>query len=135
MSDLSFRFLHAADFQLDVPLHGVQEVPDSISRWMIDAPYLAAERVFDTAIQEHVRLVVLSGNLLDLIAPHPRSICFLREQFERLAGHAISVCWAGSLRDSAARVASIDIPAASRSIISVRRRWTRFRWRKNSNFR
>ena len=111
MSDLSFRFLHAADFQLDLPLHGVLEVPDSISRWMIDAPYSAAERVFDTAIQEHVRLVVLSGNLLDLIAPHPRSICFLREQFERLAGHAISVCWAGSLRDSAAEwPQSISLP-------------------------
>ena len=24
MSDLSFRFLHAADFQLDLPLHGVR---------------------------------------------------------------------------------------------------------------
>ncbi len=74
MSDLSFRFLHAADFQLDVPLHGVVEVPDTLREWMIDAPYLAAERVFDTAIQERVSLVVLSGNLLDLDAPHPRSI-------------------------------------------------------------
>ncbi len=27
MSDLSFRFLHAADFQLDVPLHGVRRFP------------------------------------------------------------------------------------------------------------
>ncbi len=80
---------------------------------MIDAPYSAAERVFDTAIHEQVKLVVLSGNLLDLVAPHPRSICFLREQFERLAGHAISVCWAGSPRDSAAQwPSSISLPAS-----------------------
>jgi len=113
MSDLSFRFLHAADFQLDVPLHGVREIPDSISRWMIDAPYVAAERVFDTALQERVRLVVLSGDLLDLVAPHPRSICFLREQFERLASHGVRVCWAGGSRDSAAQwPKSLALPAS-----------------------
>jgi hypothetical protein len=102
MSDLSFRFLHAADFQLDVPLHGVVEVPESLREWMIDAPYLAAERVFDTAIQERVSLVVLSGNLLDLHTPHPRSLSFVRQQFERLAGQRIPVCWAASSQDSAA---------------------------------
>jgi DNA repair exonuclease SbcCD nuclease subunit len=102
MSDPSFRFLHAADFQLDVPLHGVVEVPEPLREWMIDAPYLAAERVFDTAIQERVSLVVLSGNLLDLEAPHPRSVSFLRQQFERLASQQVSVCWAGGSRDSAA---------------------------------
>ncbi len=101
MSDLSFRFLHAGDFQLDMPLHGVREVPDSIAPWMIDSPYVAAERVFDTAVQEQVKLVVLSGGLLDLVAPHPRSIRFLCDQFERLSSRGISVCWAGGARDHA----------------------------------
>lgn len=111
MSELLFRFLHAADFQLDVPLHGVREVPDSIIPWMIDSPYVAAERVFDTAIHERVKLVVLSGNLLDLGTPHPRSICFLRDQFERLASHGIPVCWAGGAADSVAQwPSSIALP-------------------------
>lgn len=111
MSDLLFRFLHAADFQLDTPLHGVAEVPDAISRWMIDAPYVAAERVFDAAIQEQVKLVVLSGNLLDLVAPHPRAICFVRDQLARLAGHGVTVCWAGGVRDGGGQwPASIALP-------------------------
>ncbi|MHB8953359.1 MAG: metallophosphoesterase family protein [Pirellulaceae bacterium] len=101
MSEPSFRFLHAADFQLDVPLHGMVEVPEPLREWMIDAPYAAAEQVFDTAIQERVSLVVLSGNLLDLEAPHPRSVSFLCRQFARLAQERIAVCWAGSCRESA----------------------------------
>jgi DNA repair exonuclease SbcCD nuclease subunit len=112
MSDQSLRFLHAGDLQLDVPLHGVVEVPDTLREWMVDAPYLAAERVFDAAIQERVALLLLTGNLLDLAAPHPRAIEFLRRQFGRLAAERIPICWAASERDaSSAWPASLPLPS------------------------
>src|SRR5687767_9806051 len=56
-----FRFLHAGDFALDVPLTAVPGAPASLRELLIDAPYLAAERVFGAAIEERVDFLVLSG--------------------------------------------------------------------------
>ena len=61
MSDRHFASCMRPTFSSTCRCMVCAEVPDAISRWMIDAPYLAAERVFDTAIQEHVKLVVLDG--------------------------------------------------------------------------
>ena len=102
MSDQLLRFLHAGDFQLDQPLHGVTEIPESLRSVMIDAPYAAAEQVMETAIVEKVALVVLTGNLVDLAAPTARSLSFLREQFRRLAEHRIPVYWSETSGDTVA---------------------------------
>ena len=62
MSGQHFRFLHASDFALDEPLHGCRRGAGSrCAELLIDAPYLAAERVFDAAIEERVDFVVLIG--------------------------------------------------------------------------
>jgi DNA repair exonuclease SbcCD nuclease subunit len=101
------RFLHASDFRLEQPLHGLGEVPASVRKLLIDAPFESAKRVFDAALAEGVRFVVLSGDLLDLQACEPRSIVFLTEQFARLAQNKIDVYWAGGSLDS-----PTDWPAA-----------------------
>jgi DNA repair protein SbcD/Mre11 len=94
-----FRFIHAADFHLERPLRGLAEVPDHLRVPIIDAPYRAAERVFDAAIKERVDFVVLAGDIVDPLASGPRGLVFLGEQFQRLAGQGVRIYWAGGRSD------------------------------------
>jgi exonuclease SbcD len=94
-----FRFIHAADFHLERPLRGLAEVPDQLRVALIDAPYRAAERVFDAAVKERVDFIVLAGDIMDPLASGPRGLVFLTEQFERLAAQGIRVYWAGGRSD------------------------------------
>ncbi|MEI8372700.1 MAG: hypothetical protein WCJ35_07685 [Planctomycetota bacterium] len=99
MSDRSFRFLHASDFRLEVVPRGLTEVPDHLRDTLLDAPYTAARRVFDTALAERVAFVILAGNILQPDLAGPRGTAFLSEQFHRLAEAGISVYWAGGESD------------------------------------
>ena len=99
MSDRSFRFLHTSDFRLDAVPHGLTEVPDHLRDTLLDAPFAAARRVFDTALSERVAFVILAGNILQADLTGPRGTAFLSEQFQRLAEAGISVYWAGGESD------------------------------------
>ena len=99
MSNGPFRFLHASDFHLEMPPHGVAEVPEHLTDLFLEAPYAAAEQVFETALAEEVGFVVLSGDLLDPQHTGPRGPLFLVEQFARLAERGIPVYWAGGAVD------------------------------------
>jgi DNA repair exonuclease SbcCD nuclease subunit len=90
-----FRFLHAADLHLERPFAGVAEVPEPLRERLIDAPYVAASRLFDLAISEAVDFVVLSGDVADVRRAGPRAMAFLVGQFQRLAAKNIHVYWAG----------------------------------------
>jgi exonuclease SbcD len=95
----SFRFLHASDFHLERPPGGVAEAPDHLRELLVEAPYRAANNVFEAAQRHEVDFVLLSG---DLAAPErsgPRGVLFLREQFARLAERNIAVYWAGGSAD------------------------------------
>lgn len=94
-----FRFIHAADFHIERPLRGLAEVPDHLRVALIDAPYRAAERVFDAAIKQRVDFVVLAGDIMDPLASGPRGLVFLTEQFQRLSAQGIRVYWAGGRSD------------------------------------
>ena len=96
-----FRFLHASDFALDVPLAAVHAAPPSLRELMVDAPYLAAERVFSAAVEERVDFLVLSGDLVDLKHASPRALAFLLDQFHRLDAAGIAVYWACGRLDPA----------------------------------
>ncbi len=89
-----FRFIHASDLHLDRPLRGLTEVPEQLRAALTDAPYRAAERVFDAALKEQVDFVVLAGDLIDEALAGPRGVVFLREQFRRLAERGVRVYWA-----------------------------------------
>ena len=99
MPNRSFRFIHAGDFHLEQPLMGVAEVPDHLRDLFLDAPFAAAQRVFDAAVAEDAQFVVLSGDVLQPIDAGPRAILFLTEQFIRLAERDIRVYWAGGMVD------------------------------------
>src|SRR6185295_18699809 len=94
MSGQHFRFLHAGGFLLDQPLRGLVEIPEPLTDLLIDAPFSAAQKVFDAAVEERVDFVVLNGDLIDLSMPSARSIAFLLDQFERLDSHGITAYWA-----------------------------------------
>ena len=112
MSGELIRFLHASDFHLEQPLYGLTSVPEHLRELVLDGPYLAATRVFDNAILEHVDFVVLSGDILDPLHAGPRALAFLLEQFERLRERDIRVYWAGGQLDSPdAWPATVPLPS------------------------
>jgi DNA repair exonuclease SbcCD nuclease subunit len=96
------RVLHAADLRVDQPVGGLTKAPEHLRDLLIDAPYRAAEQVFETAIRQDVAMVVLSGNVMDLVTPTARALAFLRDQLQRLSDHGIEVFWAGGTHDGAA---------------------------------
>jgi len=95
MTQRPFRFIHASDLHLERPLSGVAEVPDTLREAFLEAPYLAAERVFENALAEQVDFVVLAGDVLQAEVTGPRGPLFLVSQFERLRHRGIQVYWAG----------------------------------------
>ena len=93
------RLLHASDFHLEAAPHRIVELPAALRDALLEAPFHAAQRVFDAAIAEHVDFVVLSGDLLEVHLAGPRGVAFLVEQFERLDGHGIATYWAAGKVD------------------------------------
>jgi hypothetical protein len=76
------------------------DVPDHLRDVLLEAPYRAADRVFDAAVKEKVGFLVLAGDILDVDAAGMRGPLYLIEQFERLAEHGVAVYWAGGIVDS-----------------------------------
>ncbi len=108
----SFRFLHAGNFHLERTLGGIADAPEHLIEALVNAPFDAAERVFQAATREEVDFLVLSGDLFDPTRAGPRAVAFLRKQFERLGSRGISVYWAASeddMRDDCIR--DLDWPA------------------------
>ncbi len=99
MPNRPFRFLHAADFHLEMPPHGLAEVPEHLVDLFLEAPYAAAEQVFETALTEDTAFVVLSGDLFSPQHTGPRGPLFLVEQFARLAERGKHVYWVGGRVD------------------------------------
>jgi DNA repair exonuclease SbcCD nuclease subunit len=94
--DRPVRFVHSGDFHLERPPRGLPDVPDHVRSVLADAPYRAAERVFDAAVKHAVDFLVLAGDVVDPFLAGPRALAFLGEQFARLAGQGIKVYWAAS---------------------------------------
>ncbi len=99
MSGHAFRFIHASDFHLEQPLQGLEDVPEQLRELFCDAPYQAAERVFDTALAEQVDFVLLAGGILKLKGAGARPLNFLHQQFLRLHQENVSVYWCDSGHD------------------------------------
>lgn len=89
------RLVHASDIHLERPIHGLAEVPDHLRELFIEAPYQAAERVFETALAERADAVLLAGDVLNVDRAGPPAIVLLLDQFARLGDHGIAVYWAG----------------------------------------
>jgi len=111
MSQPALRFVHASDLHLERPLGGVAEVPENLREAFLEAPFEAAEQVFETALAEGVDALLLAGDVVDFDRVGPRAVVFLNEQFQRLADHGIEVYWAcGDLDPPDSWPASIELP-------------------------
>lgn len=96
-------FIHASDLHLDELISGLDAVPEKFRDRIIDAPYSATERMFETAILEEVDFILLAGDVLDPQAFEPRAIAFFLEQLQSLNEHDIAVYWIGGNVDSPTR--------------------------------
>jgi DNA repair exonuclease SbcCD nuclease subunit len=93
-SQVPFRLVQASDLHLERPLGPVASVPEHLQELFLEAPYLAAEQVFETVLAEGADALVLCGDVADPLLAGPRGIQFLLEQFRRLADHQKPVYWA-----------------------------------------
>jgi DNA repair protein SbcD/Mre11 len=100
MKEPTLRLVHSSDLHLERPLHGLAEIPDHLREQLIEAPYHAAEQVFETALAEDVDAVLLAGDVLDVDRAGPPAIVLLLEQFARLGDRGIQVYWAGGAVDN-----------------------------------
>jgi DNA repair exonuclease SbcCD nuclease subunit len=93
------RLVHASDLHLERPLYGLADVPDHLRDLLVEAPYQAAEQVFETALAEDADAVLLAGDVLDVDRAGPPAIVLLLDQFARLNDRGIQVYWAGGTVD------------------------------------
>ncbi len=107
----AFKFIQASDLHLDRPMQGLSEIPTDLKRLVANAPYDAAQRIFDLALAERVDFVLLAGDILDIELGGCRPAAFLLSQFERLAEKNIQVFWCGGEVDHPERWPSaVDLP-------------------------
>ena len=95
----AIKFIHAADLHLDQPISGLSELPAHLRSGLSNAPYAAAQKIFDLAIAERVDFVLLCGDLYDSDSASARAFAFLLTQFQRLAEKNIHVYWCGGETD------------------------------------
>ena len=112
MSGKPLRFIHASDLHLEQPLHGVGHVPEHLVSTFLDAPFTAAQRLFDLAVSEQVDFVLLAGDILNPLAAGPRGLDLLLREFRRLEENDIGVYWAHGVAEQASEwPADIPLPA------------------------
>lgn len=97
----SFRFIHASDFHLERPLGDLDEIPKHLQESIAEAPWKAAEAVFESAVIENVDFLVLCGDLLSPSLAGPRGMSMLVEAFDALYERSIPVYWASGQVDAA----------------------------------
>lgn len=95
MTQPSLRLVHASDLHLELPLYGLAEIPDHLRELLVEAPYQAAEQVFETALAENADAVLLAGDVLNVDRAGPPAIMLLLDQFARLGDRGIPIYWAG----------------------------------------
>ena len=99
MAASAIRLVHASDLHLERPPYGLDQVPEHLLDVLVNAPYLAAEQIFETTLSENADALLLAGDVVDVAKAGPPAIVFLLEQFSRLADRGIPVYWAGGSID------------------------------------
>lgn len=99
----SFRFIHASDFHLELPLGDLDALPPHLKDALAAAPRQAVRAVFDAATVDNVDFLVLSGDLLSPLAAGPHGMSLLLEGFERLEAKNKPVFWAAGVADDPQR--------------------------------
>lgn len=103
MSGRRFRFIHASDLHLEAPVGGLGEVPPHLQDALLDAPFHAAERLFETALSERVDFLLLAGDVAHGATCGPRAFDFLDRWFRQLQAESIPIYWSESPHDQCDR--------------------------------
>jgi len=103
MAGESFRFIHASDFHLEQPLGDLDILPSHLREPLANAPFRAADAVFEAAQAENIDFLVLSGDLLNPAAAGPHGMSLLLHHFELLNQRRTPVFWAAADADDPAR--------------------------------
>lgn len=107
----SFRFIHASDFHLERPLGDLDDLPKHLHDAIAEAPWKAAEAIFEAALIENVDFVLLCGDILAPQAAGPRGMAMLIDAMDALAERDIKVIWAsGNVDSQAAWPEAIPLP-------------------------
>ncbi|WP_209122779.1 DNA repair exonuclease [Alkalihalobacillus sp. BA299] len=85
------RFIHTADLHLDSPFKGLTHLPESLLHQIHESSFQSFRKVIDTAIQENVDFVIISGDLYDSDQRSLKAQLFLRKEFARLDEENIPV--------------------------------------------
>ncbi|WP_010529858.1 metallophosphoesterase family protein [Lentibacillus jeotgali] len=89
MSDISF--IHAADLHLDSPFKGLSHLPEAIFQKVKDSTFEALDLLVKRAIDKQVDFLLLVGDLFDNEKQSLKAQVRLRNAFEELKRHDISV--------------------------------------------
>ncbi len=106
MAERPFRFIQAGDFHLERPLYGMTDVPEQLHDLCIDAPYRAAQRVFDAVLIAQRRLSRALRRHCEHRTLRTTRRAVPARAFERLRAAEINVYWLGG---------EIDPPDACRA--------------------
>ena len=87
------RFLHATNFRLGQVVSGVGDVPATLKRQLLEAPWRSAEAIFDQAIAHEVDFVLINGDIVPDGIEQVRALSFLLTQFEKLHQYNIEIYW------------------------------------------
>ncbi|GEO70269.1 metallophosphoesterase family protein [Levilactobacillus acidifarinae] len=85
------KFIHAADLHLDSPFLGLTGLPTQLATQVRHSTFVAATKIFDRALAEHVDFVLLAGDLFDRAEQSVAAQAYLFDQFARLQAAQIPV--------------------------------------------
>ncbi|AZK47986.1 metallophosphoesterase family protein [Paenibacillus lentus] len=88
---IPFRFIHAADLHLDSPFAGMSGVPGKLRQHLQESTFAALHYMVELAIAEQVDFIVVSGDVYDASDSSLRAQLRLREAWDLLGIHGISV--------------------------------------------
>lgn len=99
MPNSKIRFLHSGDLRLEQVLEPCPGGSPMLESALAEAPFRAAQRVFQIARDKQVDFVLFTGDLLDPALASPRALSFLQREFEHLNRVGIAVYWASTRAD------------------------------------
>src|SRR5262245_39669274 len=92
MAGFALRFAHASNLRIDVPLRGVEPLPDDARRLAEDAPAIAWERIVEACIDRDVAFLLLTPRTtVGALAPYDSRL--LLNGLRQLSEYEIPVYW------------------------------------------
>lgn len=85
------KFIHAADLHLGSPFKGLTGLPNNIKKAVMVSISQSFDRLVNDAISEQVDFIILAGDEFDNSERSLRSQLYLKNKFEQLKEHDISV--------------------------------------------